>query len=401
MTGFNMGSSPGIVLSMAFLLLTFQTHTMRTTMLLFTIVITGTGFIRHAGEPGNAFKPSIVDFDAFEKLTTEVNQYRKDRLVTLEQFLAMSKETNTIILDTRSKEMYDAKHVKGALHLNFADFTQRNLWSKIGSPEKRILIYCNNNFSNDPVYFATKDVQPVVYSMGNHKPLSLALNVPTFINLYGYGYKNVYELSQLVDVAHPDIEWEGTAVNTDTSAPRGGGYRNPGTLPQSIVDFDAFEKLTAEVNMHRTDRLVTLKEFQRMSKEENTIILDTRSKEFYDRKHVKGAIHLNFSDFTQDNLARLIASPNTRILIYCNNNFSGDEVNFASKVARPMNYSMGYHKPLSLALNVPTFINLYGYGYKNVYELSQLVDVNDPGMEFDGTDVKKVTQNMPKKLKNN
>jgi hypothetical protein len=41
-----------------------------------------------------------------------------------------------------------------------------------------------------------------------------------------------------------------------------------------------------------------------------------------------------------------------------------------------------------LALNIPTYINLYGYGYKNVYELDELVNVNDKRIEFEGTAVK-------------
>ena len=42
-------------------------------------------------------------------------------------------------------------------------------------------------------------------------------------------------------------------------------------------------------------------------------------------------------------------------------------------------------KPVMLALNIPTYINLYGYGYRNVYELHELVKVNDPRIAFDGT----------------
>ena len=42
-------------------------------------------------------------------------------------------------------------------------------------------------------------------------------------------------------------------------------------------------------------------------------------------------------------------------------------------------------KPLMMALNIPTYINLYGYGYRNVYELHELVDVKDPRIEFEGT----------------
>ena len=159
------------------------------------------------------------------------------------------------------------------------------------------------------------------------------------------------------------------------------------TIKAAMVDFDAFEKLTAEVKEHRKTRLVTLDSFLSMSKNENTVILDTRSDILYASKHVKGAIHLNFSDFTQDNLARLIPDVNTTILIYCNNNFDEDEDNFASKIYIPK--PMDAKKPITLALNIPTYINLYGYGYKNVFELSELISVFNNRIGFEGTSVGK------------
>ncbi len=100
----------------------------------------------------------------------------------------------------------------------------------------------------------------------------------------------------------------------------------------SKVDFDIFEKLTIEVNNYRKNRLINYSTFQKYTTEENTIILDARSKEMFDRKHVKGAINLNFSDFTQENLEAIIPTQKTRILIYCNNNFDDDPINFASKM---------------------------------------------------------------------
>jgi hypothetical protein len=42
-------------------------------------------------------------------------------------------------------------------------------------------------------------------------------------------------------------------------------------------------------------------------------------------------------------------------------------------------------KPLMMALNIPTYVNLYGYGYRNVYELHELVKVTDPRIEFEGS----------------
>ncbi len=42
-----------------------------------------------------------------------------------------------------------------------------------------------------------------------------------------------------------------------------------------------------------------------------------------------------------------------------------------------------------MALNVPTYVNLFGYGYRNVYELDELVNVRDSRVEFEGTIVNK------------
>lgn len=157
---------------------------------------------------------------------------------------------------------------------------------------------------------------------------------------------------------------------------------------ESKVDYDAFEKLVKEVKPHRAARLLTVEEFNKYSKKENVLILDTRSKKMYDAKHIKGAIHLNFSDFTQKNLEALIPSKTTTILIYCNNNFDDDEVYFPTKMYIPPTETI--KEELTLALNIPTYINLYGYGFKNVYELSELVSIFDERIELEGTEVIKL-----------
>lgn len=162
--------------------------------------------------------------------------------------------------------------------------------------------------------------------------------------------------------------------------------------PKALVDYDDFKNLVLKVEKERINRLVSLDAFLKMSHENNTIILDTRSDFRYNRKHLKGAIHIDFTDFTQQNLSKLIPDPNTKILIYCNNNFKGDQIEFASKMALPVNtietQILSNQKPVMLALNIPTYINLYGYGYKNIYELDELVNVNDARIKFEGTVVK-------------
>lgn len=153
---------------------------------------------------------SKVDYDAFEKLVTEVKPHRAKRLIGIDEFNNMSKKKNVVILDTRSKEMYDAKHIKGAIHLNFSDFTQRNLEALFPDKSTTILIYCNNNFDGDEKYFQTKSFSPPIETPDEE--LTLALNIPTYINLYGYGYKNVYELSELISIFDERVQLEGTAV---------------------------------------------------------------------------------------------------------------------------------------------------------------------------------------------
>lgn len=165
-----------------------------------------------------------------------------------------------------------------------------------------------------------------------------------------------------------------------------------GSYTKAYVSYDDFKSLVTEVENHRSERLVSLDEFLKMSKEENVVILDTRSDKRYERKHIKGAKHLDFTDFTQANINRLIPDPNTKILIYCNNNFEGDQVDFATKKSGPQTGSetqiLSNRKPVMLALNIPTYINLYGYGYRNVYELDELVNINDKRIEFEGTTIK-------------
>jgi len=145
--------------------------------------------------------------------------------------------------------------------------------------------------------------------------------------------------------------------------------------PPSDIDAAGFERETAAALKLRATRTLDSAAFLEMMARGDVVLLDTRSKWAFDRKHLAGAVHLNFSDFTADKLAKVIPDRDTPVLIYCNNNLEGDAVAFARKSA-PM------------ALNIPTFINLYGYGYRNVYELGALVDVSDPRFVFEGDGVR-------------
>lgn len=159
--------------------------------------------------------------------------------------------------------------------------------------------------------------------------------------------------------------------------------------PKAYVNFSFFEEVVKSTKLHRENRLIRFSEFTKMSKEKNTIILDTRSKKMYDMMHIKGALHLNFSDFTIQTLSRIIPTKDTRILIYCNNNFEQKYPfleAFPTKMISPKKVSPK-NEPFpekTLALNIPTFINLFGYGYTNVYELDELLSL-DSAVELEGS----------------
>ena len=165
------------------------------------------------------------------------------------------------------------------------------------------------------------------------------------------------------------------------------------SYPKAKVSFEDFKGIVAAVEAHRASRLIDLNTFLKMSQEPGVIILDSRSDFRFDRIHIKGAKHLAFTDYTQANLAKVIPNPETKILIYCNNNFDGNQTDFATKafVPRPKpanavaNQFAVQEKPRMMALNIPTYVNLYGYGYRDVYELHELVKVNDPRITFEGS----------------
>jgi rhodanese-related sulfurtransferase len=135
-----------------------------------------------------------VDFAGFTALTSDVGTYRKQRLVDLKQFHALAAQRKALILDARSAGAFAQGHIKGAVNLPFTDFTAESLAATIGDRDRPILIYCNNNFSNDQAPVRMKAAQ-------------LALNIQTFVNLVGYGYRNVYELKEVVDFNDPKVRW--------------------------------------------------------------------------------------------------------------------------------------------------------------------------------------------------
>lgn len=136
------------------------------------------------------------------------------------------------------------------------------------------------------------------------------------------------------------------------------------------IDMAGFLRVSQRAALHREGRRVGEEEFARMSREPGTIVLDARSREKYDELHVRRAINLSFPDIAIESLKQTIPDKKTRILIYCNNNFRNAEGPFPSKLP-------------SASLNLSTYIALYNYGYRNVYELKDTLELSASKLEFE------------------
>jgi hypothetical protein len=144
------------------------------------------------------------------------------------------------------------------------------------------------------------------------------------------------------------------------------------TIPNPLIDYDEFQRIVVSSKSERESHRLTEAQFLTSREDSATIILDARSSARFQQRHIKGAINLPFTEFTAETLQNVIPSKDSKIVIYCNNNFLGDPVALASKM-------------LSASLNLNTYTSLKAYGYTNIYELGPLLDVATTSIPFEGS----------------
>ncbi len=137
-----------------------------------------------------------IDMEAYVRSVKEVADHRAKHRLAEDDFIKMSREKGTVVLDARSREKFDLLHIEGAVNLSLPDITIESLKKTFPDKEARILIYCNNNFKNAEKAFPSK--APVA-----------SLNISTYIALYNYGYRNVYELAPQIDPAQSKLTFAG------------------------------------------------------------------------------------------------------------------------------------------------------------------------------------------------
>lgn len=146
-------------------------------------------------------------------------------------------------------------------------------------------------------------------------------------------------------------------------------------IPNRLIDYGTFKKIVVQSAQERESRRLTEDQFIAMSNDKNTVLLDARSASRYAMRHIKGAKSLPFTEFTESTLAAVIPNKDTKILIYCNNNFEGSQAAFAAKAP-------------AASLNLSTYTSLKAYGYNNIYELGPLLNISKTKIAFEGTEVK-------------
>ena len=176
-----------------------------------------TGFTTAADPaPQKAAPPKVeppnpnIDMNGFLTGAQAAAKHRESHRLSEADFIKMSQEEGVIVLDARSKAMYDMLHVKGAINLSFPDIDMVSLQKVLPDKNAKILIYCNNNFT--PARIERPNGQPVPRNVElareamRPKSAVASLNISTYISLHSYGYKNVYELGPLVDPGKTKLE---------------------------------------------------------------------------------------------------------------------------------------------------------------------------------------------------
>lgn len=144
----------------------------------------------------------------------------------------------------------------------------------------------------------------------------------------------------------------------------------------TFFDYPKFQELVQETQGQRAKTRLSEKEFLEAINSGDYILLDARSHLNYLLRHIKGAVNLPLTEFTSEKLSKVIPNKKSKILIYCNNNFTGSPISMAYKVA-----------PASL--NITSQVHLRAYGYENIFELQPTIDVKKTILPFVGTEVGK------------
>ena len=158
-------------------------------------------------ELSKEYRGGACNFDEFTKAVLEVQKRRKERLVTAEEFAKLAATPGTIVLDARSELSFELLRVRGSINLPYTNFGIKTLEELIPNESTKILIYCRNNIVNETF---TRVESTVLSNRIVPKERAVGLNIPVAVSLFIYGYKNVWELDEIVDPDNCPIMFDWT-----------------------------------------------------------------------------------------------------------------------------------------------------------------------------------------------
>lgn len=162
----------------------------------------------------------------------------------------------------------------------------------------------------------------------------------------------------------------------ETKVSRSSKVKKRDRIQNPLIDYPKFQNIVNQSYEERESHRLKESEFLKHMEEEETVVLDARSENRYKLLHIKGSKNLPFTEFTEKSLNGIIPNKKTKILIYCNNNFEGNDEAFAAKAP-------------AASLNLSTYNSLKAYGYKNIYELGPLLDVKTTVLPLEGEELDK------------
>jgi hypothetical protein len=145
-------------------------------------------------------------------------------------------------------------------------------------------------------------------------------------------------------------------------------------IPNPLINYNQFQRIVLVSKGEREARRLSEDAFIAAMHEPGVVVLDARTESRFRLRHIKGAVNLPFTEFTAESLARVVPDKDSRILIYCNNNFLDSPAAFATKTP-------------AASLNLSTYTSLKAYGYTNIFELGPLLKIERTRIPFAGSEV--------------
>lgn len=147
----------------------------------------------------NTIPNELIDYPAFRNIVVAAEGPREASRLGEADFLAAMAQPGTVLLDARSSGAFALRHITGAVNLPYTDWTEAALATVIPNKTTRVLIYCNNNFLDSQISFATKAA-----------PASL--NLLSYTSLIAYGYTNIAELGPALSTDSTLLPFSGSEV---------------------------------------------------------------------------------------------------------------------------------------------------------------------------------------------